>query len=256
MRCFRGACAVLLFLTTASLAAAAQDCEVTVGWETWAPYQVAGENGPEGLDIELVRRIAARAGCEVEFKRMPWARLLKSIQRGDIDGAMAAARNAERAAYAYFTKPYRNETVGLMVRKSDEAIRDMDSLREIVASGREIGMWRDYYYGETVEALKSDPETADGFRVMDQGTTLLRMLAAGRFDAVLGDPVADTDTAKDLGITDKIRVHDLTVYRTPVHLMLSKKSVGKATVNRIDEAISAARSESELSRIVARYIAE
>jgi len=250
-------CAAICLLAVILPGTPAGACDLTIGWEPWAPYQVSrdGAEGPEGLDIELVRHVAERADCAVTFRRMPWARLLKAIKRGDMDAAMAAAKNPERDAYAHFTKPYRNETVGLMVRAEDEAIQEKDSLRAIVEAGNTIGLWRDYYYGETVERLKQSANHAHGFRVMDQGRTLLRMLAAGRFDATLGDPVADTHTARKLGISDTVTIHGLTVLKTPVRLLLSAESVPRATVKRLNRAIAAAKDEGALRRIIDRYLA-
>lgn len=236
---------------------AAASCNLTIGWEPWAPYQVPRDDGdgPKGLDIELIRHVAERADCRVTFERTPWARLLKAIERGEIDGALAAAKNETRDAYGHFTKPYRNETVGLMVRADDSAIQRKESLKAMIEGGHTIGLWRDYYYGETVKRLKNDPAYADGFRVMDQGRTLLRMLAADRFDATLGDPVADTHTARKLGLADELSVHGLTVLKTPVRLLLSAESVSRATVERLNRAIAAAKQDNALQRIIDRYLA-
>ena len=250
-------CAGICVLVVVLPATAASACNLTIGWEPWAPYQVARDdaNGPEGLDIELVRHIAERADCEVTFKRTPWARLLEAIKGGDMDAAMAAAKNPARQSYGHFTKPYRNETVGLMVRAGDTAIQDKQSLRAIVEAGNTIGLWRDYHYGKTVKRLRQSDPYGHGFRVMDQGRTLLRMLAAGRFDATLGDPVADTHTARELGLADKVKVHGLTVLKTPVHLLLSAQSVPRATIKRLNRAIAAAKRDGALRRIIDRYLA-
>lgn len=239
---------------------AAEDCALRVGWQVWAPYQMKGAGQmkgaaePEGLDIAMVREVAGRAGCDLTFERMPWSRLLGNIERGEMDVALASSRNETRAAYARFTDPYRQERVGVMVRAGDTAIQEMDSLEEMIEAGRRFGVWRDYHYGDKVERLRADPDYAQGFHVTYEGETLMRMLAAGRIDASLGDPVADAYTAETLGVADAVTVHDLTVLETPVHFMLSRDSVPVAVVARLNAAIRAARADGTLADLKAAHL--
>jgi len=251
-----GVCAGLVLGAVLALGAVgpAKACELRVGWQVWAPYQMPGDSGPKGLDIALIRTVAERAGCAVAFQQVPWTRLLQDVESGDMDVALAAARNAEREGYAHFTEPYRFERVGVMVRRDDQAIQALDSLKEMIDAGRTIGLWRDYHYGETVAKLRADPAYADGFKVIHEGRTLVRMLAAGRVDATLGDPVADVYTARQLGVADKVKPHGLTVLKTPVHFMLSQESVPASARTRLNEAIAALRADGTLEALVRDYV--
>lgn len=49
-----------------------------------------------GVSVELLREAAAAAGVEIQFERMPWARCLKSLQRGEVDAIFNASFKEER----------------------------------------------------------------------------------------------------------------------------------------------------------------
>jgi len=230
-------------------------CQLDVGWEPWPPYQIAGQNGPTGMDIAQMRAIAEDAGCAVQFERLPWARLLRQLEAGGMDIALAAAKSPERRAYAHFTAPYRHERVGVMVRAGDDAIRRHSTLKAILDAGRVVGVWRDYHYGPRVDELRDREAYAEQFSVMSNSRELLRQLARGRLDAVLGDTHADRATAQRTGLADQVTAHGMTVFTSPLHLMLSRRSVTARTRERLNAAIARLQERGRLSRIQMRYSA-
>jgi len=243
-----------LLCGAAGLPASAGACDLTIGWESWPPYQMDVGGDPGGLDIDLVRHIGERAGCALTFREIPWARLLKSIEHGHVDAAMAAGITDDRAVYGQFTDSYRDETVGLLVRRGDDAMLALRDLPAMLAEGYGFGVWNDYYYGDEVAALMADPATAEAFHTVDQGATLQRMLAGNRVDGVLDDVVAGMYTARQLGLGGAIKVHGLIVHQSPVHLLLSRASVDGETVERLNTAIRDAKQDGSLAGIIAGYI--
>ena len=83
---------------------AATECSLTMGWDPWEPYHYMDPKGNlQGLDVELVRAIAAEAGCSVSFERDNWASLLGRIRNGEIDLISGATRTPEREKFALFS---------------------------------------------------------------------------------------------------------------------------------------------------------
>jgi polar amino acid transport system substrate-binding protein len=52
--------------------------------------------GAPGVSVELLRDVAAAAGIDIQFVRLPWARCLKSLQRGEVDAIFNASFKEER----------------------------------------------------------------------------------------------------------------------------------------------------------------
>jgi len=253
-----GALCGLAALLASLVPMSALACELTFGWEPWPPYQMPGDqaagDAPKGLDIDLVRLIGDRAGCTITFQEVPWARHLKLLEHGKIDGALSATFTEDRTTYGWFTVPYRDELVRLVVRKDDAAILDLHALPDIVAHGMMIGMRNGFFYGDEVEALRSDPVTAGQFVAIDRMDTLIRMLDSKRVAALVGDPFALVHSAMLMGLADHVVIHDLAIQDTPVRFLLSRASVDDETVERLNTAIRDTKQDGSLAEIIARYI--
>lgn len=173
-----------------------------VAWDHYPPYQRpprgVGER-PQGLDIELAERIAARAGLFIDWQHMPWARQLVALRDGDLDLSLSASRVAEREDFALWTHPYRPERAALLglsgAAPSASAASDWRALR-----GQRIGLIRGTAYpGEWAEALKLPDFRAQlvPLRHAEQG---LRMLRSGRLDLLADDPVTLNALCHELGL--------------------------------------------------------
>lgn len=248
------AVAALLGLLSAAPAAA---CDLTVGWDPFAPYQKEGRGSdPEGIDIDLVTAFAEEAGCTLTFIRTPWARQLMEIEAGALDMALAATPTEERAAYAHFTRPYRDEEFRLYIRREDaEAGRyPQATLADVVAAMDKVGIMRGFYAGPEVEALQADPATAGRF---DEGTNeglSLKKLAAGRIEGVIAERAVAADALRAHDLDGVIRLHPVAVHATGVTLMLSRASVPESVRERLDAAIGTIRASDRYGAILAGYL--
>jgi len=192
-----------------------------------------------GLDVTFTRTIFDSIGCPYEFVAMPFRRALVEIADGDIDVIPFVSISEERAKIASFSVAYRNKTVGLVLRTEDVAKTPLSSLDDIVARGLVLGHMEGTYRGEDFNAFLARPDTARFvFNVQDM-TEGLRMLDAGRVDALVEMPASVFAIARTMGLADRIAEHPLTIWRDPVHFMFSKKSVPDKLVAAVDAAIAA-----------------
>lgn len=232
------------------------ECELTMGWDPWEPYHYMDPKGNlQGLDVELVRAIAAEAGCSVSFERDNWASLLGRIRSGDIDLISGATRTPERESFAMFSSPYRIEEFALFVRRGDADVLAADSLAAILDAGMKIGVTDAYLYGPDVEALQDDPAYAGQFIIAEVGETNAIRLLDLVIDAYLEDVIVGTSIVRRRGLEQEVELHPLAAAGgSEVRLMFSQASVARETVARFDQALTRLRESGRYEEIEGQYI--
>lgn len=96
------------------------NCKLTLGFDSWEPYQYMDiGNKVRGLDIDLLRMVAKRMSCNIEYSQGPWIKLLARLKAGEIDILLGASKTEKREKFAFFSDPYRSEQFTLYVRKGD-----------------------------------------------------------------------------------------------------------------------------------------
>ncbi|WP_158253608.1 substrate-binding periplasmic protein [Chromobacterium alticapitis] len=180
---FIGLCALAAPAWAGSLC----DRPLSVGWEERPPYHYLGRDGqPAGYSVELLNQAAARLGCRVAYRQMPWSRALQDLRLGKVDAAMQALKTREREAYACYVPGYSISLVQLWVRRDHLAQWPVERLEDLGRLGLvRLGVTRGDSYGESVDGwLRKPPPTVR----VDTGETLengLRKLQLGRIDLLL-----------------------------------------------------------------------
>jgi len=180
----------LIFITLVlALAACAQkenalqvdENRVVVGIDpNYAPFefQCGDTAGPAGFDIDLMREIGRLNGWEVEFREMPFERLITALTGGEIDAvASALTITPKREAVVDFSDPYYLTGQSLVVLSGDSTIVDLADLR-----GQRVGVQQ----GTTGEDLARGIDGALIFRYHSIGEAFLH-LAGGELDVVIND---------------------------------------------------------------------
>lgn len=241
---------VLLFYATDR----AMACELKVIWEPWEPYQYEDQDKRlTGLDVELLNAVAQQAECKINYIQRPWARALREIASGVLDMAPGASINAERQEYANFSMPYREEVVVLVARKGESAGKPLTSLADMPGLKFRLGVTRDYYNGPDYEELMKNPAFASLVEEVSATEQNFHKLSNKRIDGFLVDPVVAKHQARQLGMTDKIEVHPLSISRDGIYFMFSKKSVPTELVERFNSALTAIKASGVHQNILERY---
>lgn len=244
----------VLLLWCLCTAAWAQE-SLQVGWASWHPFSFRDEQQQlQGLDIDLLQAIFSRAGFSASYSEMPWARVLRELEFGTIQLTMSANQTAERERYARFSLPYRNEETVLLVRRQDRARwQGITQLSDLLPrQDFTIGMMRDFDYGTDFRTFMQSPQMQDRLLARLRMEPLLKLLLAGRIQGVVIDPMG----LQEMNLAG-IPLDDLTpllnIQRTPVHLMLSRRTTTPAQLHRLDEAIQSLLTSPEYTQILARY---
>jgi polar amino acid transport system substrate-binding protein len=240
--------------TAAAAAAPSGPCRLTVGWEPFEPYQYRGADGTlAGVDVDLVRAVAARVHCEVAFAEGRSATLLRRLQRGDVNVLAGAMRTPARESFALFSDPYRNASFALYVRKGDATVQRSTSLQALLDTGFRLGVREQFVYGETVDGLQENPIYSDRFVGATLSGQNYQRLLDLEIDGFLEDPVSARLAIRAQGMQEEVEAHPLPIYSGDVALMFGKAGVDPALVGAVNAALAEMKSSGEVQDIVDKY---
>lgn len=249
---------ILLIFLFAALAtpAHADSCSLTVGWEPWKPYQFRNSDGElTGLDVEIVHAVAERLDCSQEYHQRPWTRTLFELEQGGLVTVAAGAdRTPEREEYAYFSDPYRTESVYLYTHEDTMERFVLESLADIRATGFRLGITAGYHYGDTFDAHMEDSAFAAQVQPVRSDRQNHRKLMLGRIDGFLADPATTAAIARGKDYRSELAVYPATVKQDDIHVMFSKQRHSRELVERFNKALAELRESGEYEAIMERYL--
>lgn len=97
----------------------------------YGPFVYRSEDGSiQGLSVDLLRRLAATAGWQLEFlPARPLAEQLAAAQRGEVDVISSLRPTSQRALYLGFTRPYLT-VPAVLVRRAGTGDGDLSAYRQ------------------------------------------------------------------------------------------------------------------------------
>lgn len=216
------------------------------------PYSYLQDGQPKGIDVELMQELARRLVLPMDFQLAPFKRVIESVRLGTVDAGMAVLRSPEREAFALFTGVLHYSTYALFVVKGQEFPFDaMESLR-----GKRIGKVRGFFISEAFDA-----EVAAGRIQVEESVSMeqsLKMLMAGRVDAISGQSVVTRNLARELGLADKLaQLPQALTPDRPAFLVLSRASAlpdKERLAERLRQTLDAMHKDGTVERIEARYL--
>lgn len=145
----------------------------------WPPYTYEDGNTLKGYDLDVLARIFEPTGQAYKVQMLPWRRCLEMVKEGQVDVALSASGNEERAITYRMSMPYYYVTPSYIYLKSrfPEGLDIPPS--EITKNYKVCGL-RGYSY-HSFGLLPEKVETTS--RTFNQ---LFHKTAAGRCDLLLG----------------------------------------------------------------------
>lgn len=237
---------ILIFLATPSIGLPE---DVMVVTEIWPPFRISEAGTPDrltGIDIDLLEKLAERLQLTYQVKRLPWARCLEFMRSGDGDLITGLAHTPERAEFILYSElPYHSVAPAFYVAKGDAA---------------RIKTYNDLYSVRIGYSLKSayfEPFNSDSaLKKVGVSTEhqLIRMLAGGRLDVIIGtDCNVEYDIAR-MGLKDTI---EKTEYRPEkqidLYVGISRKSPLANRLDAINQVIADLIRSGEMKRMTRKY---
>lgn len=205
---------------------------------TWLPYVEVRDETVTGSDIELIRKILTAVGTELKLLPLPESRALNQLEQGQVDLLFAASYTQERALYAWFSTPYRQEINQLVVHQQLlQKYPELNSKQGFLtlASRRLAGTYNPKgFYGEEFEVLKQLPAVIQRSVAIFDPEQRLELVLSQRADYSIVDfnwlELRNQQRGQEL----MLEVLPFVLYQADIHLMLSKKSVTAACVDALN----------------------
>lgn len=218
-----------------------------VPFEDWRPYSFMADGRHTGLETELLAAVAREAGCSVSYVReVPRDRRLPMLLAGELDLLVAATPRADAARY---TRPYRDEVLGVFMR-AEEARMDARSLDELLRARLRLVTHR----GPASVPVIHDFEARGLLTWFEEYAKGVQLMQLGRGDLLLGDSVAIAFAARAADVP--LIELPITLLRDPVTYKLSRRSLTDADLRAFNRAIQRLDASGELRRIRDRWLGE
>ncbi len=223
-------------------------------WNDWPPYSMMNSKGKlTGLDIELLRHIVKEAGCQLQWaSNIPSRRQLVYLETGEQDIQFAASVTPERRKFAWFSPPYRSETIALFAKHGSAKHFDISELKQLPE--RNWGLIAPFqgWYGTEYDAIWPSLEQSGRLRQYKTTEQALDLLTSESGNLAMGDLYSFLYSAKQMKLPAP-DVLPVPVNEGSIHLMYSKKSMSKNDAATLNAAISRLQKNGELNKIIKAY---
>ena len=210
------------------------DCKLTAGYELEPPYHYPDSNGTIiGIDAEILITVLEEIGCRVNFKVRPWKRTLLGIEHGKLDIALGASFKTERAAFAYYSPPYRGQP-HVIFETANRAKRPA-SLESFLKAGHTIGTVHGWHYTNGIRKFLDDPIYRSQVVIASSIDGAMKMLDRGRFQGFLANP---SSVAGMIGKQELLKRYVMTRADIDIlHYLFSRKSVAADIAARFNRRL-------------------
>jgi polar amino acid transport system substrate-binding protein len=223
--------------------------DIVVVTEIWPPFRIPdkfSEHQYSGIDVDLLKEISKKIHVNFKIRRLPWARCLEFMRSGQADIITGLAYTPERAQYILYSKiPYYTAAPAFYLRKG---------------KGHLIKAYEDLYQftiGYSINSAYFEPFNSDTklkkFGVSTENQ-LIKMLARGHIDAIIGtDCNVEYDIAK-LGLKDKIeKARYIPDKKIALHVGISKKSGLSERYGELNRILKELLKDGTIDRIAEKY---
>ena len=210
----------------------------------YAPFEFERDGQLVGIDVDIVRAVAADLGLTAEFRDTSFDDIFSALEaeRCDLVASSVSVTPEREAKYA-FSAGYFEVSQSLLVRKADAATRpDLPSL-----AGRAVGVQEGTTGAAFARAHAPGAEVVE-FAAVDE---LLDALRRGQVDGVVQDFPINSHDAATRGDTEVVRVFD-EAEREEYGLVMAK-GAGQLKA-AIDATLAAMRDDGRYDAVLEEYL--
>ncbi|SMF64957.1 substrate-binding periplasmic protein [Pseudobacteriovorax antillogorgiicola] len=195
------------------------DSHINVSYPQWPPY-FYGKQDKKGFGRDIIEQCLAQMKQDHSFKYMPIARANKTTQMGLIDLNVYSKKKGREEWLHYGSEPLYEVTYNPVTLKSKSirlsGLKDFDPYR----IGHQIGMKYSLEYQDYLNSRR----TQKGVDEVRNHESNMRKLLHGRIDVYVSTRSDIEIMAKQLKVSDQIRVHDLEIRKAKYYLTVPKNA--------------------------------
>jgi len=219
-----------------------------VYFDDFAPYSWRDEQGKmRGLMIDVMEQVAAQMGLPITHEGYPWQRAQKLVRMNLADGFVTIATEERRSFTLIASEAVARTDLTLFTRQGHPQMA-------VFLRAKELGDLKTYTFLDYLGNGWSKENLA-GFTVHRtiNVDSVFKMLAAGRGDLMVTDPLVARFKLHELGLTGLVVEVPLLLSSTPFNLCIGKHSRLNSRISEFNRVLKQLRENGELARIAARY---
>jgi ABC-type transporter MlaC component/ABC-type amino acid transport substrate-binding protein len=187
----------------------------------WEPY-ISNHLPANGLAVNLVTAVFARAGYQIEMQFMPWQRVAEGLSNGDVDLSVASWHSPTRAQEALYTAPYLTNELVIVKRKLDllNFTNNQEFKDYVSQKSYRLGVFKEFGYGEQFDEIAP----LVSLNYYKYCKSMLRDVATKSTDIALIDHwTAENSLLKSKNIADHLEVIPTPLISRSLHTTISLK---------------------------------
>jgi len=225
--------------------------KVTVGTEAaYAPFEFVENGKIVGYDKDVLDRIVAAWGVQLEQLDVPFAGILTGLDQGKYDiVSTALIMNPERAAKYAFTMPVAVAQVAIMKRKGDAKVQSVEDLTGLTIGGPVPPSGPTSVLTNYNEELKAAGKGADDIANFQGDPELFLALANGQIDGAVETMLVINEAIKKQPDTFEV----VGTIGNPFYIGWVVRPADTALRESINEEIRKLRDSGELAKLQEKW---
>jgi len=212
---------------------------------TFAPFEFQNADGKyEGIDVDLVNRIAELQDFNIEFKFIGFSSAVQAVESGQADAMIAGMTITDEREKSFdFSTPYFNSGIQIAVKKGNDSIHSYEDLKDKKV-GAKIGT-------ESADFLEANKDKYDySIKYLDTTDALYSALEIGEIDAMMDDyPVIGYGVAQKQPLETPIPREEGGKYGFAV-----KKDKNPELIEMFNEGLAELKRTGEYDEIIGKYV--
>ncbi|WP_091939360.1 substrate-binding periplasmic protein [Propionivibrio dicarboxylicus] len=219
--------------------------------ENLPPFSFVRDGKAVGVDVDMLRRAAEKAGVNVRVEVFPWKRVLYLLENGGAQWAMPLFRTPEREQVSSFIAPLHFSTMGVFVRRGGEfPFASLDDL-----NGKRLGYNRGYALPPDLnEAVRQGRVKLEEVASTAQN---VEKLLAGRIDCFVANVESVQFTLAGVAARQDIVLLPKRLWeRRPAYLVIARAAENKASMAQVAslrQALESLHRDGSYAKILAHY---